>query len=138
MNSSALGYAFSHGADIWTPEGKATSVIANIDAHNAALEAAELDHWSTAPATFTAYVVTRPTSGHELQTFTTTEWEDSPSKVHKIGRVKKTEFDRWYQEKDVLKDATRWRGALKWLGRIAGGIALVVAGWLVRHYLGKP
>jgi len=64
------------------------------------------------------------------------DWEDSPTGNHK--RVSKRVFDSWQRENEISAAARRWRKALNISGRIALGITLVVLGWLVRHWMGKP
>lgn len=77
-------------------------------------------------------------SRHQLQSFTETEWEDSPTGMHKIQKVSKREFETWQREREMSADAKKWRKVLSIAWKVAGGVALVVAGWLVRHWMGKP
>lgn len=50
------GYAFDFkGHGVFTPDGRADN-ITDVEAHNSALEAAELAEWSTKPDRFAAYV----------------------------------------------------------------------------------
>ena len=48
------GYAFAFGSGVFTPDGRAD--IPDVDAHNKALEASELDAWSQKPDYFAVYV----------------------------------------------------------------------------------
>lgn len=56
-----MGYAFVHGATAYTPDGKLPTSV-DAEAHNAALEAAELEQWATAPERSAAYIVERESS----------------------------------------------------------------------------
>jgi hypothetical protein len=51
-----MGYAFKHGETAYTPDGKLPASV-DADAHNAAIEAAELAEWAKGPDHFTAYIV---------------------------------------------------------------------------------
>ena len=46
-----MGYAFEHEGKIYTPEGyqHGAAVIRGVEAHNAAIEAAELAEWAKKP-----------------------------------------------------------------------------------------
>lgn len=64
------------------------------------------------------------------------DWEDSPTGTHKM--VSKRKFESWARERELTADGQRWRKALNTSGKIALALTLVVLGWIVRHYLGKP
>jgi hypothetical protein len=64
------------------------------------------------------------------------DFEDSPTGTHKL--VSRRRFDEWARERDMSVDAKRWRKVLQVSGRIAIYIAIAIAGWLLRHYLGHP
>ena len=49
------GYAFAHEGKIFTPEGRDDSIV-DVEAHNAALEQAEIAYLAMTPDRFTAYV----------------------------------------------------------------------------------
>lgn len=51
-----MPYAFNHQGTIFTPAGKIDMSPTDAEARNAALEAAELDSWRTAPDAFHGYV----------------------------------------------------------------------------------
>lgn len=53
-------YAFVHQNKAYTPNQTSVS-SSDADAHNAAVEAAELEHWHAKPARFAAYVKINPT-----------------------------------------------------------------------------
>lgn len=70
---------------------------------------------------------------HELQSFSDTEWEDSPTGTHKIKKVRRAEWETWAKEKELSVDARRWRKALNTSGKIALLIVMAVVGALIRH-----
>lgn len=55
-----MPYAFKHEDKAYTPNGRIDP--ATVDSHNAALEAAELAHWATAPDRFAVYIVKKTDS----------------------------------------------------------------------------
>lgn len=64
------------------------------------------------------------------------DWEDSPTGTHKM--VSKRRFDAWARDREMSVDAKRFRKILKTAGAVIGAVSLIVAGWLVRHFLGRP
>ena len=55
------------------------------EAHNAAIEAAELAHWNTAPDTFCGYIVNKAVSGATMEPFLST-WRGVKLGVVYLGR----------------------------------------------------
>ena len=51
-----MNYAFEHAGAVYTPNPNGPGVT-NVNAHNDALEAAELAQWATAPDRFAGYIV---------------------------------------------------------------------------------
>lgn len=56
-------YAIAHDGKVYTPDGRAD--IADVEAHNTAIEAAELAAWAAKPEYFYGYVSDKP----DLTTF---------------------------------------------------------------------
>lgn len=64
------------------------------------------------------------------------DWEDSPTGTHKM--VSRKTFDAWQRARETSADARKWRKVLNTSGKIALALVLVVLGWVIRHFLGKP
>lgn len=64
------------------------------------------------------------------------DWEDSPTGNHK--RMSKRKWEQWQREREMSADAKRWRKVINTSGKVALGLVLVVLGWLVRHWMGRP
>lgn len=64
------------------------------------------------------------------------DWEDSPTGNHK--RMSKRKWEQWQREREMSTDAKRWRKVINTSGKIALALVLVVLGWVIRHFLGKP
>ena len=54
-----MNYAFEHAGAVYTPNPDGPGVT-NVNAHNDALEAAELAQWATAPDRFAGYIAETP------------------------------------------------------------------------------
>lgn len=63
-----MDYAFTHNGRAYTPN-KTHVAPSQVDAHNDALEAAELEAWAKAPDRFSGYVVRLEMGTHVLQTW---------------------------------------------------------------------
>lgn len=64
------------------------------------------------------------------------DWEDSPTGTHKM--VSRKTFDAWQRQRETRTNAKRWVKAVATAGKIALALALVVLGWVIRHWLGRP
>lgn len=77
-----MGYAFQHGNTAYTPDG-GRMPGADAEAHNAALEAAELAEWAKAPERFAGYISETPEpQGVSINERHLTTWRGT-----KLGKV---------------------------------------------------
>lgn len=72
----------------------------------------------------------------ELHSVTEEDFEVSDTGTHATVTIDTVE--KILRRKAMNTDAKRWRKALEVVGKIVGAIGLIVIGWLIKHFLGKP
>lgn len=122
------------GEAVMDMDNKIGAIQTTVDEHARALKAVRSEI-----AVGFASIRSAPQGVHTLQSFTADEWADSPTGTHKIHKVKKAEFERWYRDHALDEDGKRLRIIKRWAWRgllvVGAGAGTLLGEMLMRWFL---